>query len=149
MESDIGVIICLNLVIHNHNILLPKSWIYPVISKQKSLHPYFEMIDFSLMLFSLLFISIYIQSKALQFVVWLLTHLSWAFRIACCPLFVCPLSVRQFVHLSVNFSHFDFFSRTSRPVSTKLGANDSWVEGIQVCSNDGPRLSPRWDSTKE
>jgi hypothetical protein len=30
-----------------------------------------------------------------------------------------------------------FFSRTSRPNSTKLGKNYPWVKGIQVCSNEG------------
>ena len=29
------------------------------------------------------------------------------------------------------------FSRTSRPISIKLGKNHPWVKGIQVCSNKG------------
>jgi hypothetical protein len=31
-----------------------------------------------------------------------------------------------------------FFSRTSRPISIKLGTHYPWVKGIQVCSNKGP-----------
>jgi len=29
----------------------------------------------------------------------------------------------------------DFFSRTTRPISTKLGRNDAWENGIQIYSN--------------
>jgi len=29
----------------------------------------------------------------------------------------------------------DFFSKTTRPISTKLGRNDAWEKGIQICSN--------------
>ena len=35
------------------------------------------------------------------------------------------------------------FSRTTGPVSTKLGTNLFWVKGIQICSNEGPLLLPR------
>ena len=31
-----------------------------------------------------------------------------------------------------------FFSRTTKPISTKLGTKHPWVKGIQVCSNEGP-----------
>ena len=31
-----------------------------------------------------------------------------------------------------------FFSRTTEPISTKLGTKHPWVKGIQVCSNEGP-----------
>jgi hypothetical protein len=31
-----------------------------------------------------------------------------------------------------------FFSRTSRPISTKLGINHPWVKGILNCPNKGP-----------
>jgi len=34
----------------------------------------------------------------------------------------------------------DFFSRTTRPISTKLGRNHSWQMGIQICSNQGTGL---------
>jgi len=33
------------------------------------------------------------------------------------------------------FSLKDFFSRTARPISTKLGRKHSWMMGIQICSN--------------
>jgi len=36
----------------------------------------------------------------------------------------------------------DFFSRTTRPISTKLGRNDAWDKGIQICSNKG--AGPFW-----
>ena len=31
-----------------------------------------------------------------------------------------------------------FFSRTTEPISTKLYTKHPWVNGIQVCSNEGP-----------
>jgi len=31
------------------------------------------------------------------------------------------------------------FSRTTRPISTKLGRNDAWEKGIQICSNKGAK----------
>ena len=43
--------------------------------------------------------------------------------------------------LSVDRFHiFIFFSRTTGPISTKLGTKHPWVKGIQVCSNEGPYL---------
>ena len=39
-----------------------------------------------------------------------------------------------------------FFSRTTKPISTKLGTKFPWVKGIQVCSNEGPRPFPRGDN---
>ena len=44
--------------------------------------------------------------------------------------------------------HFDFFSRTTGPISTRLGTNHPWGEGFQVCSNKGGRPSPRGDNSK-
>jgi hypothetical protein len=41
-----------------------------------------------------------------------------------------------------------FFSRTSRPISIKLGINDPWVKGILNCSNKGPGLLQRGDIHK-
>jgi hypothetical protein len=68
----------------------------------------------------------------------LLAHLSWklkwAILITGCPS-VC---------LSVNFYIFDF-SRTTWPILTRLGTNHSWLEGIQVCSNEEKHPSPRGD----
>ena len=31
-----------------------------------------------------------------------------------------------------------FFSRSTEPISTKLGTNHPWLKGYQVCSNEGP-----------
>ena len=39
-----------------------------------------------------------------------------------------------------------FFSRTTEPISTKLGTKHPWVKGIQVCSNEGPRPFTRGDN---
>ena len=39
-----------------------------------------------------------------------------------------------------------FFSRTTEPISTKLNTKHYWVNGIQVCSNEGPRPFPRGDN---
>ena len=58
------------------------------------------------------------------------------------------LSVRLYVRLSVCLSvcklflFFDFFSRTPGPISTKLGTKHTWLKGIQVSSNEGPRRFP-------
>ena len=35
------------------------------------------------------------------------------------------------------------FSRTTRPISTKLGTKHPWVKGIQVYSNEGAHTFPR------
>ena len=50
-------------------------------------------------------------------------------------------SLRPSVHLSVNFSNFhlllqNHFSRTTGPISTRLGRMHPWVMGIEVCSNE-------------
>ena len=47
--------------------------------------------------------------------------------------------------------HWNFFlissSRESmEPISTNLGTKYSWVEEIQVCSNEGPQPFPRGDN---
>jgi hypothetical protein len=34
-------------------------------------------------------------------------------------------------------------SRTSTPISIKLGANHPWVKGILNCTNKGPRCSSK------
>jgi len=36
----------------------------------------------------------------------------------------------------------NFFSRTTLPISTKLGWNHDWGMGIQICSNNG--AGPFW-----
>jgi hypothetical protein len=79
-----------------------------------------------------------------------LTHLSWklkwAFLIALRPS-VC-ISVCLFLCPSVNFYIFDFSSRTTGSISTRLGTNHPLVEGFQVCSNKRDSPSPRGDNSK-
>ena len=70
-------------------------------------------------------------------------HLSSVVCLSVCPS-VCP-SVRPSVCLKT-FHIFIFFSRTAGPISTKLGTKHSWVKGIQVCPNEGPRPFPRGDN---
>ena len=39
-----------------------------------------------------------------------------------------------------------FFSRTNRPITTKLCTQYPWLKEIHVCSNEGPRPFPRGDN---
>ena len=48
--------------------------------------------------------------------------------------------------LERKFQNFIFFSRTTGPISTKLGTLHTWVKGIQACSNERLRLFPRGDN---
>ena len=48
--------------------------------------------------------------------------------------------------LSYTFHIFIFFSRITMLISNKLNTNFPWVMGIQVCSNEGPRLFPMGDN---
>jgi hypothetical protein len=41
------------------------------------------------------------------------------------------------------------FSRTSRPISIKLGINHRWVKGILNCLNKGPGPLQRGDNHKK
>jgi hypothetical protein len=41
-----------------------------------------------------------------------------------------------------------FFSRTSSPISIKLGRNHPWVKRILNCSNKGPGPPQRGDNLK-
>jgi hypothetical protein len=41
-----------------------------------------------------------------------------------------------------------FFSRTSRPISIKLGTYHPWVKRILNCSNEGPGPLQRGDNHK-
>ena len=43
---------------------------------------------------------------------------------------------------------FIFFSRTTRPISTRYSTKHPWVIGIQVYSNEGTRLFPREDNNQ-
>ena len=78
-----------------------------------------------------------------------LAHLSWklkwAILIARCPPSCCP-SVCLSVCLSVNFYIFEFFSRTTCPILTRLGTNHPWGKGILNCLNEGDCPSPRGDN---
>jgi hypothetical protein len=40
-------------------------------------------------------------------------------------------------------------SGTTGPILTRLGTNYPWVKGIQVCSKEGDRPSPRGDNSKK
>jgi hypothetical protein len=73
-----------------------------------------------------------------------LAHLSWKFWSP----FVRRPFIRLAVCLSVIFYIFDFFSRTTGPILTKLSTNHPWGEGIQVCSNEGDCPSPGGDNSK-
>ena len=42
--------------------------------------------------------------------------------------------------------HLVLFSRSTGPISTNLGTKHPLVKGIQVCSKEGPSLSPRVDN---
>jgi len=54
---------------------------------------------------------------------------------------ICPLSVwHQLLPLN------DFFSRTTKPISTKLDRKHAWGMGIQICSNKG--AGPFWGSIR-
>ena len=60
--------------------------------------------------------------KLFMFLAHLSWKLKWAFLIAFHPSSVCLFPI------------FDFFSRTTGPISTKLGTKHPWVNGIQFCS---------------
>jgi hypothetical protein len=66
-----------------------------------------------------------------------LAHLSWKLKWAF-------LVVRG---PSVNVYIFDFLSRTTRPILTRLGTNHPCVKGIQVCSKKRDSPSPRGDNS--
>ena len=57
----------------------------------------------------------------------------------------CLLSV---VHLSVIFSHFHLLLQNHWVNSSKLKIKHPWVNGIQVCSNEGPRPFQREDNSE-
>jgi len=68
-----------------------------------------------------------------------------AYAMAERPSSICPSSVRPSV-LRQLFPLNDFFSRTTRPISTKLGRKHAWGMDIQICSNKG--AGPFWDPTR-
>ena len=59
---------------------------------------------------------------------------SYCMLLAICP-FVCLWT----------FYVFDFFSRITWPISTKLSSKHPWWKKIQVLSNEGPHPFPRGD----
>ena len=44
---------------------------------------------------------------------------------------------------------FEFFSRTTEPISIKLGPNHPWVKGIQICSYGDHWSFLRGDNSKQ
>ena len=48
--------------------------------------------------------------------------------------------------VKIHWRNYKIFSRTTEPISTKLGTKHPWVKGIQVYSNGGPRPFPRRDN---
>jgi hypothetical protein len=69
------------------------------------------------------FIIVVFSSPELKAQVSFSDRLSSGIRLSCRP-DVCP---------SVNFYIFDFFSRTTGPILTRIGTNHPWMKGIQVC----------------
>ena len=70
----------------------------------------------------------------------ILAHLSWKLKrfFSDCMSFVVRLSVCMFVRPSVSkIVHIFIFSRTTEPISTKLGTKHACVKRIKVCSNEG------------
>ena len=60
-----------------------------------------------------------------------------------------PVILRPSVRLSVLLSvNFFILSRTTGPVSTKLGTKHPWVKGIHVSSNERSCLYPRGDNNE-
>ena len=72
-------------------------------------------------------------------------RLKWAFLIKICR---CPSSSLLSSSLSLTFHIFVFFTKTTRPISTKLGTKYLWVNGIQLYSNEGPHPFSRGDNYK-
>ena len=71
--------------------------------------------------------------------------LNWAFLIKKKLFVVSPSSMASLL-LSKYFYIFIFFLRTTGPISIKLGTKHPWVQGIKVCSNEGPCPFPRGDN---
>jgi hypothetical protein len=52
-------------------------------------------------------------------------------------------------NVKIGWGHFKIlFYRTTGPILTRLGTNQSWVKGIQVCSKEGYSPSPRGDNSE-
>jgi hypothetical protein len=57
-------------------------------------------------------------------------------------------TIEKTILLCVYIEKKIFFSRTSKPISIKLGTNHPYVKGIQNCTNQGPRPFQRGDNHK-
>ena len=97
-----------------------KSWILPwYLSKLWTLQNYGIKLQIELLLYYQVFSSpVLLRSKFVR-----------------CPSLLLSLSSL----LSQTFHIFIFFSRTTRPISTKLGTKHYWVKRITVCLNEGSR----------
>ena len=62
------------------------------------------------------------------------SELFWS-QFVCCP--SSSLSSLSSLYLLKTFHIFIFFSRTTGPISTKIGTKHPWGLGIQVCSDEG------------
>jgi hypothetical protein len=52
-------------------------------------------------------------------------------------------------NVKMGWGHLKIFSsRTTGPILSRLGRNHSYVEEIQVCSNEGDNPSPRGDNSE-
>jgi hypothetical protein len=51
-------------------------------------------------------------------------------------------------NVKMELGHLKIFSRTTRPILTRLGTNHHWGKGIQDSSNEGDSPSPRGDNSK-
>ena len=83
------------------------------------------------------------------FLAYLSQRLKWAFLIKICPLLLLLSSLSSLVLLLAllyTFHIYIFFSRTTGPISTKLGTLHPWVKKTQVCSNEGFCPFPRGDN---
>jgi hypothetical protein len=57
-----------------------------------------------------------------------------------------PQKGKSYLHVFILKNIFS--SRTSRPISIKLGIDHPWVKGILTCSNKGPGPLQREDNYK-
>jgi hypothetical protein len=52
-------------------------------------------------------------------------------------------------NVKIGWGHLKIlFYRTTGPILTRLGTNQSWVKGIQVCSKEGDSPFPRGDNSE-
>ena len=97
---------------------------------------FLTMLSFDCFMFIWISLNHDIRPQCLAHLSW---KLKWAFLITCRPSSVRP-------SVCVNFHIFIFFSRTTGPISTKLGTHHPWVKRIKVCLNEGAHLFSRGDN---